>query len=597
MSTENDPSHRAGRSPDGLSANDTRRHMNETLDRALHAMTARVTGGMSPYAAASAWSDWAMHLALAPGRQLELAQHAQDNARRLVYALAGTAAPGAAETAFEPEPGDHRFDHDGWKLPPFAALEQAFLAADDWWQGATAEVRGMRSHNARRVAFMARQMLDMAAPSNLAFLNPAVLEKTVRTGGANLATGAQRLVEDLAPGRTDRAPGKSGEFEVGRNLAVTPGEVVFRNELMELIQYAPQTDAVHAEPVLIVPAWIMKYYILDLSQTNSLIRYLVGEGFTVFTISWTNPTAALRDVSLDDYRRRGVMAAVDLVSRIVPGQKIHACGYCLGGTILSIAAATMARDGDDRLATVTLLAGQTDFTEAGELMLFLDESQVAFLEDMMWDQGVLDGHQMAGAFRSLRAGELIWSRAVRRYLLAEDEPSFDIAVWNADATRMPYKMHSQYLRGLFLENRLTAGRFAVECRVIALGDIDAPFFVVGTERDHIAPWRSVYKTTLFTDTDLTFVLTSGGHNSGILSEPGHPRRHYRIGHRAAGDLYVGPKSWAQRHQPVEGSWWPEWTAWLTARSSEEPVDPPGIGGADPSIVPLCPAPGTYIFQK
>ena len=582
--------------PKPIEESDDRPHMNETLDRALRAMTARMTGGMSPHAAASAWADWAMHLARAPGRQLELAQHAQQNLVRLGFALAGGAAPAGANAAFQPKPGDHRFDHQGWDLPPFSAMKQAFLAADDWWSVAASEIRGMRSKSARRVGFMAHQLLDMAAPSNLPFLNPAVLERTFQTGGANLVKGGQRLIEDFAPGHETAPAAKSAEFEVGRNLAVTPGEVVFRNELMELIQYAPQTEKVHTEPILIVPAWIMKYYILDLSQTNSLIRYLVGEGFTVFTISWTNPTAKLRDVGLDDYRRRGVMAAVDLITRIAPDRKIHACGYCLGGTILSIAAATMARNGDDRLATITLLAGQTDFTEAGELMLFLDESQIAFLEDMMWDQGYLDRHQMAGAFRSLRAGELIWSRAVRRYLLAEDEPSFDIAVWNADATRMPFRMHSQYLRGLFLENRLTAGRFAVEGSVIALGDIGAPFFIVGTESDHIAPWRSVYKTKLFTTSELTFVLTSGGHNSGILSEPGHLRRHYRIGHRVAGDRYIDPRTWAQTHQPQDGSWWPEWTAWMASRGSPENVDPPAMGGVDPAIVPLCPAPGTYIYQ-
>lgn len=563
----------------------------QIFDRAARAAAARLSGGVSTHAFLEAWSDWAQHLAQAPGRQLELAEHAQRNVLKLMTLAAspGTAAP------FAPKPHDHRFVHSGWQQLPFQLWQQGFLAVQDWWDLATEPMRGLRPEDAERTRFLARQTLDVLSPSNSPLLNPEIIAETARTAGRNLTEGAAHFAKDAIKTLTNQRDPAPHGFQIGKDLACTPGQVVFRNDLMELIQYAPQTAQVQARPILIVPAWIMKYYILDLSPENSMVRYLVGQGFTVFMISWTNPTADQRDLSLEDYRKRGVMAALEAVTTIVPDRPVHAVGYCLGGTILAIAAATMARDGDDRLASVTLMAAQVDFAEAGELLLFLDESQIAFLEDLMWERGYLDRPQMARAFATIRAEDLIWTRAVQRYFLGREDVPTDIGVWLSDTTRMPATMHSQYLRELFLKNRLTAGRFAVDGRVIALKDVSVPLFVIGTESDHIAPWRSVYKTQLFTDCDLTFVLTKGGHNSGILSEPGHKGRHYRISNRPAGALYVGPDAWLAQAETRPGSWWPDWTEWLASLGGGL-TELPDMGASEKGLAPLCEAPGTYVLQ-
>jgi polyhydroxyalkanoate synthase subunit PhaC len=576
-------------------ANAAEPHRHAAMDRGLMASLARLTAGVSPHAMIDAWGDWAMHLSRAPGRQLELVERAQANWLKLSHFVLSGLVDKATEKPFRPGPYDPRWSDAGWDRAPFALLQQGFLSAQDWWQAATAPLPGLRKQNTDRTGFMMRQILDTVAPANFPLGNPQILETTWKTAGRNLVEGAAHFADDFRHILAQEHRPVPDDFALGRVLACTPGTVVWRNDLMELIQYTPTTEKVRADPVLIVPAWIMKYYILDLSPENSFIRWLVGQGYTVFCISWCNPTAEQADLSLEDYRTKGIQQALDVIDTIVPGRKVHANGYCLGGTLLAIAAATMARDGDDRLASVTLMAAQVDFAEAGELLLFLDESQVAFLEDMMWSQGYLDRPQMSGAFAAIRAEDLIWSRAVRRYWLGEPDLPTDMTVWINDTTRMPARMHSEYLRGIFLENRITAGRFAVKGRVIALKDIAAPMFVVGTETDHIAPWRSVYKTALFTDCDLTFVLTKGGHNGGILSEPGHKGRHYRIGHRPAGGHYVGPDGWLAGHDPQPGSWWPEWAAWLAARSGQM-VPPPAMAAPGGELVAPEPAPGTYVLQ-
>jgi polyhydroxyalkanoate synthase len=347
---------------------------------------------------------------------------------------------------------------------------------------------------------------------------------------------------------------------------------------------------VHAEPVLIVPAWIMKYYILDLSPASSLVKYLVERGHTVFILSWKNPGPAERDLTMDDYLELGLMQALDAVGRIVPERKVHLAGYCLGGTLAAVATAAMARERDERLASLTLLAGQVDFEEAGELTLFIDNSEVSLLEDMMRAQGYLDARQMAGAFQLLRSNDLIWSRRVREYLLGRREPMNALLAWNADTTRMPYRMHAGYLRRLFLDNDLSAGRYEVRGRRVALSDIRLPLFAVGTRKDHVAPWRSVYKVNLYTDSPVTFLLTTGGHNAGIVSDPSRSDRSYQVATRAHDAPYVDPETWAALTPRQAGSWWPEWQRWLAERSS-------GMAAARQPGPAIEPAPGQYVLQR
>ncbi|WP_291882977.1 alpha/beta hydrolase [Maricaulis sp.] len=566
-----------------------------TPDRAARAAMARLTGGVSPSAVLAPWADWAINLAAAPTHRSALGLKAMADGWALgSYALQRLAGLSDVEPPF-PETGrDRRFADPGWRDLPFDLYAQSWAAADSWWHAATGPVRGMHERNVRRTGVMADFAMDAVCPANNPMLNPAIWRRTAETGGRNLWQGAANFLEDMVSVTRGKGHDRAAREAVGHSLATTPGEVIYRNGLMELIQYVPQTGSVHAEPILIVPAWIMKYYILDLSPENSLVGWLTRQGFTVYMISWINPGPEDRDLSLDDYRTFGIMDALDTIGAVQPGAKVHACGYCLGGTLLAIAASEMARRQDDRLATITLLAAQVDFAEAGDLLLFVDDAQIACLEDMMWDQGVLEGHQMSGAFTLLRADELLWSKAAREYFLGERDKPFDLSIWNSDQTRMPARMHSEYLRGLFLENRLTAGRFAVEGRVVALSDIDAPIFLVGTEKDHIAPWASVYKLNLFARAPITFVLTSGGHNAGIVSEPGHAGRSFRIATRQREDDYLSPERWKASVEPQEGSWWTAWAGWLAERGSPGRVAPPRMGAPEQGYAPLKPAPGSYV---
>ncbi len=564
----------------------------------IRAYSAALTNGISPSSLTQAYTDWITHLLPSASKQQELWQKANRKLSRFLL-LCRQAMLGECTTCIEPLPQDKRFEAPQWQQLPFSLLAQGFLLNQQWWWNATTGVPGVTRHHEEVVTFTARQFLDMFAPSNFVLTNPEVIEATLQSGGMNLVHGAENWWRDAIRLAGNRRPEGTDQFVVGQNVAVTPGRVVFQNRLIELIQYAPTTPSVHPEPVLIVPSWIMKYYILDLSPENSLVKFLVAHGHTVFMISWRNPGSTDRDLHLDDYRSLGVEAALSAIHAITPKAGVHAVGYCLGGTLLAIAAAHRARlqvkRKGQQLKTITLLAAELDFTEPGELSLFIDESQIAYLEDIMAERGYLDGKQMAGAFTLLNSKDLVWSRMVREYLMGNRAPITDLMAWNSDATRLPATMHSEYLRKLYLHNELAEGNYEIDGTAISLSDIRAPVFAVATERDHVSPWRSVYKIHLLTDTDVTFVLTSGGHNVGIVNPPGVANRRYRMALRRVNEKYVDAENWLS-HTPVrEGSWWSAWQSWLSSRSAKR-VKPPPMGANGSRATQQVLAPGAYVFE-
>jgi len=567
----------------------------EGFDREVRAAMGRATGSLSVASVLLAGIDWAVNLMVSPGKQAELQLSALSKADALADygAKRLLVGPALAPRCVTPPAHDRRFDDPAWLHWPFDLLHQAFLLNEQWWAEATHGVAGVEHHHEDVVSFVGRQLLDMYSPGNNLWTNPVALRRTLDESGLNLLRGAYNAIDDAMHASQKLPPPGAENFIVGRDVAITPGRVVFKNRLIELIQYSPATPQVCPEPVLLVPAWIMKYYILDLSPANSLIKYLVDQGHTVFCISWKNPTPQDRDLGMDDYVQLGLFAALEAVSGIMPQRKVHALGYCLGGTLLSIGAAAMARDHDDRLGSITLLAAQTDFTEPGELALFIDEAQMKLLEAQMADAGYLTAQQMAGAFTMLRPNDLLWSRIINRYFMGEPEEMNDLMAWNADATRLPARMHTQYLERLFLHNDLAQCRYRFGDRPVALTDVRVPIFLVGTVTDHVAPWRSVYKLHHLTPAEITFVLTSGGHNAGIVSPPGRPHRHYQLLKSGASEQRLDSDTWLATAPDNQGSWWPAWHEWLSVHSGA-PVVPPSIGmpGAHATA-----APGHYVTEK
>ncbi len=558
----------------------------------LRAQLAALTGGLAPDDYLNSWWEWYLNVATQPRRQAQLAQSAYDkilDSWRFFASAAGGAplAPGREDLGFSDA---------AWNVWPFNVYAHAYANWASWWQQALAPASPGADPKVSRASFAGKLLLEAASPANFLYTNPEILNRTAAESGQNLIRGLKNWLDDAqrAVGG-GRAPGTEN-FEVGKEVAITPGKVVFRNRLIELLQYSPQTPTVYAEPVFITPAWIMKYYILDLSPRNSLVRYLVEKGHTVFMTSWKNPDAADRELSLDDYLKLGFLDALAEVRRIVPQRKLHAVGYCIGGTLLAIAAAALAAEGDKSLASITMFAAQTDFSEPGELSVFITPSQISMLEAMMRKSGVLESERMGAAFALLRSRDLMWAPAVNQYLRGERPKLNDLMAWNADGTRMPCRMHSEYLERLYLKNELALGTFTVNGRRLDLANVKLPMFVVGTETDHVAPWRSVYKVRALTrSSDYTFLLTSGGHNAGIVSGPVNPKRRHRMLTWSDVTATLSADEWLKRAPLLEGSWWPAWQHWLVTHSgsAQVPARTPAAEGAKGTAA-LGEAPGSYV---
>ncbi len=569
----------------------------KALDRMAHATLAQWNGGISPASLSIAYAEWGLGLATSPGTLWHLHTRAWEHAQDWI-ASQGTLFPGGSETAsdiianrFE---GDERFLDSAWHRQPWGAFATLTKTMERWVTEST-ELRGISDRSREKVRFYNRQWLDFMSPSNWPLSNPEVVRKCFESAGGTIANGAKSLANDL---RKQIASGDAEDdadaLRPGTALALTPGKVVMRNHLAELIRYAPTTSTVFAEPVLIVPSCIMKYYILDLSERNSMVRWLVDQGHTVFILSWRNPDKSDAAIAMDDYVEHGVLEALTFVAAQFR-QPVHLVGYCFGGTFAAIAAAhlqqqqSLAHGISGSIASLTLLAAETDFSEPGELGVLIDEAQVQAIEDMMAGRGFLTGRQMAATFQFLHARDLVWSTRTRSYLLGEPAFVNDLVAWNADVTRLPATMHGQYLRKLYLHNELANGKYSYRGNPISLRDIQLPLFVVGTEKDHVSPWKSVYKIHQLVSGDVTFVLTNGGHNAGILSEPGHAGRHYKVHCTQAQQARLSPSDWMDGAIVNQGSWWESWSSWLQEGQATQRARPV-TGG-------LCDAPGAYVMVR
>jgi poly[(R)-3-hydroxyalkanoate] polymerase subunit PhaC len=501
---------------------------------------------------------------------------------------------GEPEPVAQPAKDDRRFLDPAWEENQlFDFVKQSYLLTARWLQATVEGIEGLDEKTARKVDFYTRQFVDAMAPSNFLMTNPEVLRATLESGGENLVKGLQNLLDDLdrGQGRLDIKMTDYEAFEVGVNIALTPGKVIYQNELIQLIQYAPTTDRVFKRPLLIMPPWINKFYILDLREKNSFIKWAVDRGHTVFVISWVNPDADLAGAGFEDYMVKGPLAALDAIEKATGERDVNVIGYCLGGTLLACALGYLAAKQDDRIQSATFLATMIDFEEAGELEVFIDEEQLATLEERMNERGYLEGSDMATTFNMLRANDLIWSFVVNNYLLGKDPFPFDLLYWNADSTRMPAAMHSFYLRSMYQDNKLVEpGGVTLGGVPIDLTRVETPSYFLSTREDHIAPWTSTYAATQIFSGPLRFVLAASGHIAGVVNPPAANK----YSHWVNANIPKTPHAWLTGAKEAPGSWWPDWAKWVARRAGPKvKARVPGAG----KLKPLEDAPGSYVRVK
>ena len=494
-----------------------------------------------------------------------------------------------------PAPGDRRFRDKDWEQNQvFDFIKQSYLLTSNWMQRTAGGADGLDPHMQRRVAFYAKQFADAIAPTNFALTNPEVLRETFATNGENLVRGLNNLLEDIERGDGSLSIRQTTDnFVIGKDIASTPGRVVFRNALLELIQYSPTTAEVYETPLLIFPPWINKFYILDLQPKNSFVKWATDQGYTVFIVSWVNPDMSLAEKTFEDYMREGIFAALDAVEAATGSRKVNAIGYCIAGTLLSATLAYIATSGEykDRVNSATFFAAQTDFTEAGDLQVFIDDQQLTAMEQQMRDAGgVLEGSKMATTFNMLRANDLIWSFVVSNYLMGKEPVPFDLLYWNSDTTRMPIALHMFYLRQCYRDNALAEAQMKLGGKELDLSKVKIPVYFQAAKEDHIAPALSVYKGAKLFGGPVTYMMAGSGHIAGVVNPPAAGKYQHWTNDKLPATL----EEWQAGAVEHPGSWWPAWNIWLSERSGAKvPARTPG----DAKLKVLGPAPGTYVMIK